>query len=178
MAGFQLKRKRAYHIKPVSIQALVAMVLILGLGVWLTVAQVHLNRAQDQLNQNREQLAERIQGDLNMVLKSYDELDRRNVDVQGDILPALRQHLYTAYALDNILIDSYGQNYSVLSSELYQNIENSLAGFDRLLANGQDIESAQADLSVYMVEVATLMEQRFGADGLLLPKTAIQTSAP
>lgn len=172
MITFKRTRKRSYQHPGekyffYSIAGVFALMLVM-----LVVAFSGRNRLNTQLCEAREMMAASIQTDMNQAFSSYDGINRKSADLQGDILPAMRQHMYAANSMNKVLSETFGKEYSMIDKELYDSFQAIMEEFDKQLSAGQSTESAKEQLVACMNGMVAELGNRFGADGLLLPKTA------
>ncbi len=172
MITFKRTRKRSYqHPGEKYLFYGIAGVFTLML-VMLVVAFSGRSRMNEQLLETREMMASSIQSDMSRALDSYGGINRKSADLQGDILPTMRQHMYAANSMNKVLTETYGEEYSMIDKELYDSFQAIMEEFDKRLSAGQSTESAKEQLIACMNGMTAELGNRFGADGLLLPKTA------
>ena len=163
MRFFQLKRPRSFTnqalMRPLYITIALALVLAIALSV-MTVFKVREDR---QLSHGRDQLKASIQNDLSMVLRTYEQVSLPRADVAGTLLPTMRQHLYSAYSLNNVLTDVYGAQHSILGNEFYTQISGAMDEIDRDISSGRIIDYASTALNGYMTEMQSVLATEFGA---------------
>lgn len=177
MTALLRKQKRDLKNRQLPWQAWVALAACLGIIVWLIVAQVGKTQANHLLAQTREQIAVRIQGDMSLALNSFDELEQKNATGQAQALSTVRQHMYTAYILNGILTETYGDEYSLIDNENYYQMESALDEYAKQLALGHSGSEVKSSLAGHMNQIASTLNSRFGVNGLL-PKTALNSTAP
>ncbi|MBR2571111.1 MAG: hypothetical protein IKE30_03145 [Clostridia bacterium] len=148
--------------------------LIVALAVALAAVCVLKARDARLLRFNREMLIDRIETDLNQTLRSYDKMALPNADVAGDILPDMRQHLYAADALNEVLVEVYGESWSVLDHDDYREIESVMDEVEKQISFGQKPEQARARLAAYMMVMQGRLTARFGGEALLMPRGNIR----
>ncbi len=150
-----------------------------ALAIALLVVGILRGRDASMLSENRAQLSSRIQSDLNMVLRAYDEMSLPKADISGSVLPTMRMHLYAADALNDVMTDIYGEDYSVIDSDFYHQITQTIDEIDKSISLGLTTDSATDQLGAYMLQMEGVLASRYGSDGVLLPKTAaLNTTAP
>ncbi len=178
MDVLQRKRRRDYRLRQVPPVVWVLLALAAALLFGAVTAQVSKGRLNDQITATREQLAVRIQNNLNQALTSFDEMGRKNIDGQRQLLPEVKRYLYTADLLNDMLRDGYGDNYSLMDENLYALMESAMAEYERLLTQGQSAAEVHESLSAYMEQISSVLNTRFGVNGMILPKTAMKSQNP
>ena len=178
MIIFRRKRARDYRhpYKRYALYAAGGAYALLLLALLITLSAK--NAANRTLEECRDVMAASIQENMNQALRSFDEINRRSADLQGEILPSMKQRLYAADAMNRAMVETFGEQYSVYDLSQYENFAAIMAKFDELLATGQSTDEAKLTLASYMTQVEELVSERFGPNGLLLPKTAKQSTEP
>ena len=118
-----------------------------------------------------------VVSDMSEALDSYAGIDRKSANLADDILPTMRRHMYTAYEMNKVLVETFGAEYSMLDTEQYESFEAIMKRFDQLLAAGQSTDPAKETLAVCMEDIKSSLAGRFTAEGNLLPKTASATTS-
>lgn len=172
MISFKRTKKRSYQ-NPGERYFLYGLA---GIFVLLTVLMLSAfsgkGSLQTQLDEAREMMAASIQSDVQQALSSYESIGRKSADLQNDVLPALRRHMHSAYAMNRVLTETFGEEYSMIDDDLYENFENSMQQFDSLLSAGQSTDPAKEILTACMDGMKIALNNRFTDDGNLLPRTA------
>ena len=130
MNVLQRKRRRDYRHRQISPFIWVGLAMVAALFAWALVAQIGKNQLSAQLSGTRDQLAVRIQDNLNQALSGFDEMSRRSTDAQRELLPEVKRYLYAADLLNDMLRDIYGENYSLMDENLtvFQTIDDVAKG--------------------------------------------------
>lgn len=177
MLSFKRTKRRNYQNPrekyiAFSLAGAFALLLILTL-----VGFTGQSRLRARLAETQDILAAAIQSDLNDALDSYAGIDRKSANLSGDILPTMRRHMYSAYEMDKILVETFGAEYSMLDAERYASFEAIMNRFDQLIAAGQSPDPAKETLAACMNDLKNSLAGRFTAEGNLLPKTASATTS-
>ncbi|MDL2206276.1 hypothetical protein LJC33_05125 [Eubacteriales bacterium OttesenSCG-928-N13] len=173
MAQFRLKHSRRpgnrVRLNPVY----VLCALVLALAIALTVVSVMKARSDRLVYDSREELRTGIQNDLTMIMRTYDQFTLPRVDVAGSLLPTIRTHLYSAYSLNNVLIDVYGMDASIVSHEFYTTVSNAIDQTNREIEAGQRVDFTENPMTACMAEMELLLVNSFG-EGSLLSQTVLK----
>ena len=97
-----------------------------------------------------------------------------NTAIAEDILPGMQQHMYAARTLNTLLTESFGEKYAVLTPELYSSFEEAVAAYEKQISMGQSTADAAERMTRCMTGIETALNDRFGKDGLLSPRTALK----
>lgn len=175
MVFLKRRNKRTYAVPArrtrlyLQLAAVALLVLVALFGL------IGRSNALRRLNRTREALAVSIQDNMNQVLNQYDSMARKNnTAIAEDILPGMQQHMYTAYTLNSLLTESFGEKYSVFTAELYSSFEEAVEAYAKQIAMGQSTASAAEQMTRCMSGIETALNDRFGKDGLLSPRTALK----
>ncbi len=170
MRFFQLKRPRSLQNKSrlYPTYGLVALVLVLAIA--LTVIGIQKSREGRMLISAREQLKSSIQSDLTMVMRTYDQLNLPKADISGTLLPVIRQHLYSAYAMNTVLADVYGNEHSILDNGFYTQIMSAVDEMDSQIGRGIIVDVTTSALSGCITEMRNNLANSEG----MIPQTALK----
>ena len=177
MLSFKRTKKRTYQNPREKYIALSLACVFALMLVFTLVGFTGKNSLRAQLNETQDILAASIQSDLSDALNSYEGIDRKSADLAGDILPTMRTHMYAAYEMNRILVETFGEEYSMLDAAQYESFEAVMNRFDQLLAAGQSTDPAKETLAACMNDLKNSLAGRFTAEGDLLPKTASATTS-
>ena len=175
MIIFKRRQKRSFHptsrqIKRYACVGAVALLLFFAIFGMCSRAA-----ARARLARTRDLLAASIQDDMNQVLISYDSMSRKsNSAIVEDVLPGMERHMYSASTLNAILVETFGEKYSVLDVSLYRDFEAVVAEYANKIAMGQSTAEAAQSMTVCMNNLENALRSRFGEDGLLMPRTALK----
>ena len=177
MVSFKRTKKRNFRspvIKYLSLSAAGVFALLL---ILVLVGFSGRNSLRAQLSETQDILAAAIQSDLSDALDSYEGIDRKSANLADDILPTMRRHMYAAHEMNKILVETFGEEYSMLDTAQYESFEAIMKRFDQLIAAGQSTDPAKETLTACMNDLRSSMAGRFTAEGNLLPKTASATTS-
>ncbi len=156
MSLFRLKRPRG--LRSVSqMRRMVLIGVVAALCIALTVTVVILVRNDREVDRGRTQLESGVTGDLAQILRVYTQFGEPRADLQKELLPEMNKYLYSAYAQNATLIELYGPSSSILSNELYTQIDAAITQVDREVSAGSVIDSANNALTPYMVELQAIL---------------------
>ena len=101
-------------------------------------------------------------------LRSYNGIYSTGADVDGSILPTVRQHLNTATALNNILTNGFGSAYSVFTQDLYNRLEHFYSEYELARSANRSTDTAMELLDSCMRDIENIVLTRFEADGRVI----------
>lgn len=174
MGFFKLKktRSRVHHTQRYPQYAAVALLVLLA-GA-LIVVSVLRGRAQGQLALGRQQLATQIQSNLGQATRAFERMSLPGADVQGDILPEMKLRLFAAGELNEVMIETYGPQSSMIDQDIFGQIDLAIAQITRNIAEGTSPRLAQDTLSSYMAQMEADLNARFAGSELLMSRGSLK----
>lgn len=172
MRFFTLKksRNRVHHTQRYPLYAaLIALAVAL---VVLTVMIVQKTRLEEQLRRNRLELADQAQTEVSIAMNAYNRIHLSGADLEGNLIPAMDEHLYAADRLSTILALSHGEQYGVMDHQLYLQIDQVLSEVTKHLTGGTSTTTTLEQLGTLIDKLQSEMEARYG-ETTLLPQTSI-----
>ena len=171
MIGFRRPRMRTFeqHGEKYLLLALAGSFILLV--VMLLFAFSGKSRLQKQLDTSLEMMAASVQSDVYNALTVYRTIDHKSADVEGDILPTMKRHMYSAYSMNRVLKETFGDEYSLIDDEAYNEFESVMREFDRVLSAGQSTKAAKESLVPCMNGFQNMILNRFTEEGELIPLT-------
>lgn len=174
MKTLRLRRAR----NPVHCTRRYPVYAAIAVGVALVVALIAVSVAKKNITnayeKGRVQLAQSIQTNINEALRAFDRITLPNADVQGDILPTMRTHLYAARTLNEAMVDTYGITSGVVDAEVFTQIETAIDEVERSIDSGLSIQTARDTLSRYITSMETALIERFEGSDQLRSRTALK----
>lgn len=172
MKFFHLKRSRSrvHHTQRYPLYG--ALAALLAVAVALAVVWVGKDRAEESAALARQNLATSIQSDLNAAMRAYERASLPTADLDGDIFPAMRRHLYAARTGNRVMEDTYRE--SVVDEQTLDQIESAMGQVEHMLALGQSTDSALSALGAILGQMEADLSARFADTGLLLSRTALK----
>ena len=145
--------------------AFIALVLI----VLICIFAANANSAQNEYAQARNAFGEDLYTKLYMFARSYDGVTLAGADVQGSILPSMRDYYIAATALDDAIVNAYGQRYQLLDATTREAIDEAFEAFDDAYARGDSTNAAVSSMSACVQSVEQLLATRYDSATRLLP---------
>ena len=175
MVFLKRRTKRSYAVSPKKTRLYLQIAAVCALLLVAVFGLVGRSNAMKRLDRTREALTASIQDNMNQVLNQYDGMARKNnTAIAEDVLPGMQQHMYAARTLNALLTESFGEKYSVFSPELYSSFEEAVAAYEKQISMGQSTTDAAEQMNRCMSGIETALNDRFGTDGLLAPRTALK----
>ena len=147
------------------VAALIALVLI----VLVCIFAANANSARNEYAQARDSIGEDLYTDIYMFARSYDGVTLAGADIQGDILPLMRDYYTAAIALDDAIVNAYGQRYQLLDATTREAVDEAFEAFDDAFAQGASTTDAVSNMSACVQSVEQLLTTRYDAATRLQP---------
>lgn len=158
------RRMPMYILAGVALALAIALVIVALLGA----------RARGRLGAGQQSLATQIQSNLSGAVQACEQMSLPSANLEGDLLPSMRRRLFAAKELNEVMIDSYGQDSSMINVEIFDQIELALTQIERRLAEGQSTSSEQSTLSAYMAQLEADLSARFAGTELLISRGSLK----
>ena len=147
------------------VAALIALVLI----VLVCIFAANANSARNEYAQARDSVGEDLYTDLYMFARSYDGVTLAGADIQGDILPLMRDYYTAAIALDDAIVNAYGQRYQLLDANMRASVTAAFEAFNDAFAQGRSTSDAVSSMSACVQNIEQLLSTRYDANTRLMP---------
>ncbi|MEA4898925.1 hypothetical protein ACH6CV_16040 [Bacillota bacterium Meth-B3] len=174
MGFFKLKKTRSRVHPTQRYPRYAAIALLVALTGALIVVGVLKGRAQGRLAFGRQQLATQIQSNLGQATRTFEKMSLPGANVQGDILPAMKLHLFAAGELNKVMVETYGPQSSMIDQDIFGQIDLAIAQIARNIAEGTSPRLAQDTLSSYMTQMETDLNARFAGSDLLMSRGSLK----
>lgn len=145
--------------------ALIALVLI----VLVCIFAGNATNMRNEYAMARNSLGEDLYRNLRLFTRSYDGVTLAGADVEGSILPSMRDYYLAAVTLDDAIATAYGQRYLLLDETTREAITNAFEAFDNAFAQGRSTSDAVSNMSACVQGVDQLLNTRYDAETRLLP---------
>ncbi|HIS03025.1 MAG TPA: hypothetical protein IAA75_03840 [Candidatus Pullichristensenella avicola] len=145
--------------------ALIALVLILLVCIFAGNA----TNMRNEYTRTRNSFGEDLYRNLRMFVRSYDGVTLAGADVEGSILPSMRDYYLAATTLDDAIATAYGRDYQVLDNTTRDAIAGAFEAFDNAFAQGRSTSEAISSMSACVQSVEQLLNTRYDAETRLIP---------
>ena len=139
----------------------VLLVLIVALIAALCISINMRSNMQGQYTQARNQAGEALYSNLYILMQSFDMTSVPNTDVQNVILPQMRDYFIAAVTLNNLITQTYGPRYQVLTEEDVNNLTAAFTSYDTAYRNNTPTDLAQSNMRACMERVKELLNTRY-----------------
>ena len=139
---------------------LVAVIVITCISINI---RVNMQRDYDAV---RNRMSEALYSNLNMLTQTFDMTSVPNADVKNSILPQMKNYFSAAITLNELIVNTYGQRYQLLTDSDISALRIAFSSYDAAFRSDAPTDLAQADMQSCMSRVRSLLSSRF-SDGVL-----------
>ena len=152
-----------------KILALIAAGIVLALVISLCISIAGTSRIRTAYANSRNAIGYALYENLQMLIRSYDDILLAGADIEGSILPTMKEYFLAAQTLDSAIWDAYGEKYSILSGGTDIAFQNAFQAFDDAFRQGKSTADAVSNMSACVQSLDALLATRYTADFELLP---------
>ncbi len=146
--------------------------LLLVLVIALCISSSMRANIQRDYTAARDQAGEALYSNLHLLMQTFDMTSVTNADMHADVqnavLPQMREYFTASVTLNNLLGQTYGPKYSVLTDSDVNDITNAFAAYDTAYRSGASTDLAQSNMRLCMDRVQELLDSRYSG-GTLRP---------
>lgn len=161
---------RAFSTLNTRIKAvlLAAVVLLIVLIVALCISNGMRANIQRDYAAVRNKMGEALYSNLYILKQSFDMTSVPNADVPNAILPQMKEYFIASVTLNNLLGQTYGPKYVVMSDSDVNDITNAFAAYETAFRDNTSTDLAASNMRQCMDRIRELLSSRF-SEGELKP---------
>lgn len=154
---------RAFSALSVRKKAIVCagVVLLLALIIALCISINMRANIQSEYTQARNMAGEALYSNLYILMQTFDMTAVPNTDVQNAILPQMRDYFMASVTLNNLLKQTYGAKYAVLTESDVNDMTNAFTAYETAFRNNTSTDLAQSNMRLCMDRVKELLNSRY-----------------
>ena len=138
-----------------------ALAVIVALIAALCISIGMRSNIQRQYTAARNRAGEALYSNLYILMQTFDMTAVPNADVRGAILPQMRDYYVASITLNNLLSQTYGPRYAVLSESDINNLTSAFTGYEAAYTNNTSTDLAQSNMQLCMDRVKELLNTRY-----------------
>ena len=154
-------RRRGLVIAALALVAILIVALCISVGMRVNI--------QREYTAARDQAGAALYDNLFILMQTFDSTAVPNIDVQGAILPQMRNYYVASITLNSLLGQTYGPRYAVLNEEDLQSLTNAFTTYETAFRNNASTDLARADMQLCMDRIKELLNTRY-SQGVLKAK--------
>jgi len=101
-------------------------------------------------------------------MQTFDSTAVPNIDVRNAILPQMRDYYVASVTLNNLLAQTYGPRYAVLTEADINDMTSAFTAYEAAYQNNTSTDLARANMQLCMDRVKDLLNSRY-SQGVLRP---------
>ena len=138
-----------------------AAALLLALFIALCISISMRSNIQKQYVDARNKAGEALYSNLYILMQTFDMTGVPNTDVQNAILPQMRDYFVASVPLNNLITQTYGQRYTVLTEEDVNNLTAAFTSYETAFRNNTPADLAQSNMRACMERIKELLNSRY-----------------
>lgn len=146
-------RKKAFVC--VCVAVLIALIIALCISINM---RSNMQRAYIDA---RNKAGEALYSNLYILMQTFDMTAVPNTDVQNVILPQMREYFVASVTLNNLLTQTYGQRYAVLTDADISSLTSAFTAYETAYSNNSATDLAQSNMRTCMERVKELLNTRY-----------------
>jgi len=146
-------RRKAIVVSCAALLVVLIAALCISIGMRANI--------QRQYTQARNQAGEALYSNLYILMQSFDMTAVPNADVQNVILPQMRDYFMASVTLNNLIRQTYGERYAVLTEADVDNMTNAFTAYGTAFRDNTSTDLAQSDMRLCMNRVKELLSTRY-----------------
>lgn len=150
-----LKSKGIEQTAAILLAALICLILIACISIGIH-ANMQKKYAAAALKTQEEAYASLIE-----MTELFARVEEPNVDVQNKLIPRLKEKYAAVLALNDTLVNGFGQKYAVLDKEQITALDAAFAEYDEAYRQGMATGLAQDDMAVCMAGVEEMIYEHY-----------------
>ena len=135
--------------------------LLIALIVTLCISINIRSNMQRKYTDARNKTGEALYSNLYILMQTFDMTGVPNTDVENAILPQMRDYYVASITLNNLLSQTYGPRYAVLSESDINNLTSAFTGYEAAYTNNTSTDLAQSNMQLCMDRVKELLNTRY-----------------
>ena len=144
-----------------KVVVIAACALLLALFIALCISINMRSHIQKDYAAARNQAGEALYSNLYILMQTFDMTGVPNTDVKNAILPQMRDYFVASVTLNNLITQTYGPRYTVLTEEDVNNLTAAFTSYETAYRNNAPTDLAQSNMRACMERVKELLNSRY-----------------
>lgn len=141
--------------------AIAVATLIVVLIVALCISIGMRTNIQREYTAARDQAGKALYDNLFILMQTFDSTAVPNIDVRNAILPQMRDYYIASVTLNNLLAQTYGSRYAVLSDADISDLTSAFTSYETAYKNNTSTDLARSNMQLCMDRVKELLNTRY-----------------
>ncbi len=135
--------------------------VMLALLIALCISINMRSNIQREYTQARDAAGEALYSNLYILMQTFDMTSVPNTDVQNVILPQMREYYIASVTLNNLITQTYGPRYTVLTETDISNLTAAFTAYETAYRNSAPTDLAQSNMRACMDRIKELLNTRY-----------------
>ena len=137
------------------------VVLLIALIIALCISINIRSNIQREYTAARNQAGEALYSNLYILMQTFDMTAVPNTDVRNAILPQMRDYYVASITLNNLLAQTYGSRYAVLTESDINSLTSAFAAYETAYRDNTPTDLAQSNMQTCMNRIRELLNSRY-----------------
>ncbi len=146
-------RKKAIVIGVLVLVVVLVIALCISIGMRANI--------QREYTAARDQAGKALYDNLFILMQTFDSTAVPNIDVRNAILPQMRDYYVASVTLNNLLAQTYGSRYAVLSDADISDLTSAFTSYETAYQNNTSTDLARSNMQLCMDRVKELLNTRY-----------------
>ena len=142
------------------------VILLVALVTFLCISINMRAHIQSEYTKVRNTFGESLYSNLYMMMQTFDMANVPNADIENVILPQMKEYYIASTALNESIIQAYGEKYRVLSTENIAAIDKTFEAYEAAFRDGTATDLVKTNMQTCMDAIRQLLASRF-SEGVL-----------
>ena len=140
---------------------LTCLALIIVLIAALCISINMRSNIQRKYTAARNRTGEALYSNLYILMQTFDMTTVPNADIRNAILPQMRDYYVASITLNNLLAQTYGARYAVLTESDITSLTDAFTGYEAAYINNTSTDLARSNMQLCMDRVKELLNTRY-----------------
>ena len=139
--------------------AVAALIVVLIVALCISIGM--RTNIQREYTAARDQAGKALYDNLFILMQTFDSTAVPNIDVRNAILPQMRDYYIASVTLNNLLAQTYGSRYAVLSDADISDLTSAFTSYETAYKNNTSTDLARSNMQLCMDRVKELLNTRY-----------------
>ena len=155
LRGFLRLSARKKAIVYIAVAVLIALIVALCISINMR------SNIQGQYTAARNKAGEALYSNLYILMQTFDMTSVPNTDVENAILPQMRDYFIASVTLNNLITQTYGARYTVLTEGDVNDMTAAFTAYEAAYSNNTSTDLAWSNMRACMDRVKELLNTRY-----------------
>ncbi|MGI6238551.1 MAG: hypothetical protein ACOYI5_02870 [Christensenellales bacterium] len=141
--------------------------LLISTVIWGCISTSNASIMRRKYTASRDAVGEALYGCIYMMAYKYNDAALAGADVEGDIMPAMREYYAQARALDDAIVRAFGEEAAVFTDALIVDLDRAFGAYEDAFRAGRSTEEAARLMTQAIADTRAQLERKFDANGRL-----------